>query len=113
MSGAVTYFAGRGGVQEELADDRQHRREIARTVNLLLRGQDNSSMSVTLAAGATETVVIDPRISLQTCVTLMPTTADAAAALPTTYVVCEKGKATIYHASSGTTDRTFTLGIQG
>jgi len=100
-------------VQEELPDDRQHRREIARTVNTLLRGQDNSSMQVTLVAGATQTVVTDARISLQTCVTLMPTTANAAAAIPTTYVVCEKGKATIYHDNDTTTDRIFTMGIQG
>lgn len=113
MSGATTYFAGRPIVQEYMQDEGQHRREMARVVNNLVRGLNNSSMSVTLKSSATTTTITDPRISLQTCMTLMPTTADAAAALATTYVTCSKGQAVITHVSNTQTDRTFTVSISG
>lgn len=109
----TTYFAARPSVQESMEDTKQHVREIARVVNSLVRGQDGSSMSVTLTPSAATTSIIDSRISLQTCVSMMPTTADAAAALATTYITCAAGVATINHANNTQSDRTFTVSIHG
>ena len=110
---SVIYFPGRNVPQESLPDHDQHLREIARSVIMLMQGHDNSSMSITLDAGVTTTLITDPRISLQTCVSLMAATSNAAAALPTTFVVCERGLATIHHANNAQTDRTFTVSISG
>lgn len=105
----IVYFPlSRPPAQETMLDEAQHRRNLAHAVNLTMAGQDNSTMMLTLD-GAT-TVVSDPRISLQTVCTLMPTTAAAAAALPSMWVACSKGEATIHGGSVGLT---YTLGIQG
>lgn len=109
----VSYFPGRQLVQEYMPNEGQHRREIARTLNLAMKGQTNNSMSVTLDPSVAATVVTDARISLQTCLILQPTTANAAAAIPTTYAVCEAGLATIHHANNAQTDRIFTVSISG
>lgn len=110
---AVSYFPGRPLAQEYMPDAVQHRRDLARTANQAMRGLVNTTMSVTLTASATSTTIKDPRISLQTCMALMPTTANAAAALATTYVVCSAGQAVITHASNTQSDRIFTAAIQG
>ena len=105
----TVYFPlGRPVVNEAMPDETQHRREIARSLNLVMSGRDNSSMSLTLD-GAT-TTVFDPRISVQTAITLMPTSAAAAAALPSLWIVCTKGEAVIHGGSAGLT---YTMGIQG
>ncbi len=109
----TTYPPGRSLVSEFMPDEAVHRRQLARAVNQAMVGHTNTSMFVTLTASAATTLITDARISIQTCVILMPQTADAAAALATTYVTCAKGVATINHANNTQTDRTFTVAIQG
>lgn len=108
-----TYFAPRPGVIPDLTDEREHRKQIARQVNLLMNGKSGNSMSVTLTPSAMSTTVIDPRISVSTALHLTPTTADAAAALPSIFVVCTAGQAVIHHAAAAAADQTFTISIQG
>jgi hypothetical protein len=105
--------AGRPGVPTTSSDQVIHRRLIAEGVNRLNQGHMNASLYVTLDPGETETVVVDSRISRQTALIFHPQTADAAAALGTTYAVCTNGSATIYHTSNAQTDRKFTLGLIG
>ena len=107
-----TYFAPRPGVIPELQNADQHRRQIARQVNLLMNGQAGNTFQVTLTPSATSTTVIDPRISISTALHLSPATADAAAALPGIFVVCTAGQAVIHHASAAA-DCIYTVSIQG
>jgi hypothetical protein len=71
---------------------------------------------VTLAAGATSTPVTDARITGTTAILLQPATANAAAALATTYV-SETGRVngtvSITHANSAQVDRTFRVKLGG
>lgn len=98
---SVTYYPQRTVVPLDLPDADTHRRDLARATNLLLAGHNNATIGLTLD-GAT-TVLTDPRVSLQTCLQLMPTSAAAAAALPSLWIVCEKGQATINGGSAGLT----------
>jgi hypothetical protein len=110
---SVTPTVGRPSVPTSVTDSAIHRRLIAEGVNRLNQGHSNTTLFVTFDPGTSETVVTDSRISLQTCVSLHPQTANAAAALPTTYTVCTNGSMTINHASSTDTDLTFTVGLNG
>lgn len=66
------------------------------------------SGTVTLTASATTTTVTDKSITSESVIALMPTTANAAAALGTTYVSARsKGSFTLTHANNAQTDRTF------
>jgi ketopantoate hydroxymethyltransferase len=85
-------------------------REIAEAIDLL--NGSKGVTTVTLTAGATSTVLTDARIGVLSFIGLMPTTANAAGALATTYVAVTNGSATITHANTPTVDRTFTVLIQ-
>ena len=99
---------------EFLPDGAEHRRQIARALRGLLEGKANVTLDVTLAANAAGTSVSDARIGFYSALILVPLTADAAAALPTTYVGAQgKGTATLNHAASAQTDRSFRLVILG
>jgi hypothetical protein len=108
-----TYYPGREFAQEDMPEVRQHVRQIARLLNVGLRGQLNGTMSVTLTAGATTTTVTDARISLSTVPLFVPTTANAAAALATLYVEPEAGECTVHHANNAQTDRIFQVALIG
>ena len=110
---SVTLFPAHPSVEADLPNERQHRRQIAKVLRSAMRGQLNCSLSVTLTESATTTTITDARISTQTCISLMPTTANAANALATTYITCTQGSATITHASDTSTDRTFTAALIG
>ncbi len=88
--------------------DERHRFVIATAVNELLKGRANNTGTVTLKAGVTTTLVEDNLFNSDMVPMLMPMTANAAAALATTYLSARsKGSFTLTHANSGTTDRTF------
>lgn len=110
---SVILPTGRPGVQVNLSDEADHRREIAQAVNRLNQGHMNVTLFVTLDPNVGQTVVVDSRISPQTGVVLQPTTANAAAALATTYAVCTAGSARISHANNTQTDRVFTAVMIG
>lgn len=81
-------------------------------INEIVGGRQNSVGDVTLAAGATTTVVSFPNCSKDCRVFLFPQTANAAAALLTTYILranIVQKQFTISHASAVTMDRTFSF----
>jgi hypothetical protein len=89
-------------------------REIAERVNRLLQGKLNAVTTLTLTANAASTTLTDPRIGGATFIGLMPTTANAAAALGTTYVSARGiGTATITHANDANVDKTYDVLLIG
>ena len=110
---SVVQPPARPGVQVSSPNEADHRRQIAQGVNRLNQGQCNATLFVTLDPNVTSTEVVDARISGQTFAGLQPQTAHAAAALPTTYVVCTNGSAIINHGSAASTDRLFTMCLIG
>lgn len=110
---SVERYPGRRTVQPDMPDERRHRQEMARAIQQLFQGQNNATLQVTLDADVTATTVEDARISQQTAAVLVPMTADAAAALGTTYCVPSAGQLIINHGSAASTDRTFQLALIG
>lgn len=105
---------GYQGVQELLSNSVEHRRQLARAVNGILQGKTNNVVQVTLTANATTTTVTDTRIGANTGLFFSPLTADAAGALSGLYVSAQQnGSATLTHANTATTDRTFNVLLVG
>lgn len=83
-------------------------RRLFDTLELLFNGRTRNQGSVTLAANVTTTTVSHPLFESHQTVVLSPLTANAAAALATTYVSARaKGQFTLTHANAATTDREF------
>lgn len=81
---------------------------LARTINELLKGRANNTGTVTLTAGTTTTTVTNNVFQSTSVPVLMPTTANAAGALATTYVSSRTtGSFVLTHANAGSTDRSF------
>lgn len=110
-----TYFPARPRAQEDMPDERQHRREIARQLNGARGGQLDCTLSVTLDPNEDTTTVIDSRISLSTAPLLVPVTASAAAEIAAggLYVTPTSGQCVITHANSVVADRTYQLALIG
>jgi hypothetical protein len=88
--------------------------QIVNAINAILRGRSNATGSVTLTASVTTTTITDARISADSVIFLMPTTANAAGAVATTYQgTTANGSVIIHHANAGSTDRTFKYVICG
>jgi hypothetical protein len=82
--------------------------KFAVAIQQLYAGRSNATGTVTLAAGAASTVVNPPNCALQSAVFLFPKTANAAAALATTFInSVGKQSFTISHANNAQTDRSF------
>jgi hypothetical protein len=82
--------------------------KFALAIQALYNGRSNASGTFTLTAGATSTTVSAPNCSAQSAVFLSPKTANAAAALATSYISAVGNKTfTITHANTATVDRTF------
>jgi hypothetical protein len=87
-----------------------HLWNLTDAVNGLIDGRGNVTGEVTLTAGATSTTVTDNKFESGMTVLLQPKTANAAAALTTTYIADTdktKGAFTITHANNAQVDRTF------
>lgn len=85
---------------------------IVDSVIELVTGRQNSIGDVTLRAGQTITVVTFPNCSKDCRIFLFPQTANAAAAVATTYILRAdilQRSFTITHVNAGTTDRTFSF----
>ncbi|AOI76057.1 hypothetical protein [Burkholderia sp. NRF60-BP8] len=105
---------GYDGVQLEMPNEREHRRQIAQLANNLLQGKMNTVIQVTLTPSATTTTVTDKRIGGYTGLFFSPLTANAAAALSGLYVSAQhNGSATLTHASTASVDRTFNVLLVG
>lgn len=81
---------------------------IVSAVREIIEGRSNATGRVALRAGQTTTVVIAVNCGKDSEVFLSPRTANAAAALPTTYIsAVNQGSFTITHANAVSIDRTF------
>jgi hypothetical protein len=108
------YGAPREVPMLDMHDAHQHVKQLARVLTGAMAGQLNCGFQVTLAPSATTTTIVDPRISLQTAVHLVPQTADAATAQAAgIWVVPAAGSAVIHHASAAAADQTFMCNIIG
>ena len=87
-----------------------HRRKLAEGIASAMAGKLNATSQVTLTPSAATTTVTDARIGSTTHISLSPLTADAAAAVTTTYVSAQiNGQATLTHTSAASADRTFSM----
>ena len=83
-------------------------------INQLIAGRSNAAYEVTLTPGATTTTLTSENINANSRPVLTAKTANAAAALATTYAVTTSaGVVTITHANNAQTDRTFHVLIIG
>jgi len=86
-------------------------RQVANIINANDNGQTGS---VTLTANAASTTLTDYRITASSVISLMPTTANAAGAIATTYIgTTAIGSATITHANNAQADKTFRYSVIG
>jgi len=105
---------GYPGVKTFDEDQARHRRELAVVVNNLLAGKMNVVGSLTITANAASTTLTDSRIGTSSVVLLMPTSANGAAALASTYFSgFGNGSCTVNHANNAQTDRTFNYAVIG
>lgn len=82
--------------------------KYALAIQAALNGRSNATGSVTLAASAASTTVAAPNCAAQSAVFLFPRSANAAAALASTFIsAVGKQSFTISHANNTQTDRTF------
>ncbi len=92
--------------------------ERHRKLQRVFRGKHRvaSHNAVTLEAGGTTTTLADELITAESVIALMPMTANAAAALASTFVLAADitpGQAVITHANNAQTDRTFRYSVHG
>lgn len=91
-----------------ISTDEKDQRKINTAIQQLEQGRLNVGATCTLRASQTTTTVAAPNCGAGSQVQLTPKTANAAAALATTYVsAVGNGTFTITHASNAQTDRTF------
>lgn len=93
-----------------LSSSEQRLDRIVLAIQGALAGRSNAVGEVTLTAGVALTTVTADNCGADSKVFLFPRSANAAAALATTYVAAadvSKGQFIIRHANAGSTDRTF------
>ena len=79
-----------------------------------IEGKLNNVTDVTLTASSTTTTITDPRIGPDSHLSFTPRSATAAIANGTLFVSArDTGTATVTHASTADTDKTFSLSITG
>lgn len=103
-------------VPEASANEAEHRRRLAKTINQVIQGKINATIDVTLAASTTTTTVNDPRIFYTSAVIpAMALTAHAALDLAAGIYVTTllKGSCVLNHRNDAATDRTLRLLIIG
>jgi len=88
-------------------------RRIADVVRQLVEGKSNAIGTFTITPSATTTVVPAPTCSPGSIIMLSPQTANAAAALGTTWTVAGTGSFTVNHANNAQVDRTFGFEARG
>lgn len=87
---------------------------IVQAIRELFEGRSHAKGQCTLTAGTTTTTVVALNAGPASEIFLQPRTANAAAALATTYIsAVTNGEFTITHANNAQTDRTFAYAIKG
>lgn len=85
--------------------------DLVAKVNTFMNG---ALIEVTLTANDTTTTLTDARISVNSRLTWMPTTATAAAAMTALYCpTITNGSATLTHNNTADVDRTFKVAVHG
>lgn len=90
--------------------------KIVTAIRDLFMGRSNAMGEFTLTPAATSTVVVAMNCGEQSRISITPQTANAAAALATTYIVQSEvvpGQFTVRHASDAQVDKTFSYSIRG
>jgi hypothetical protein len=101
-------------VPTDLSDQEAWLKLIARALNSILQGKTNNTGTVTLTANAGSTTLTDARIGANSVISLMPTTANAAGALATTYFgTFLKGSCVMTHTNNAQVDKTFSYTVVG
>lgn len=114
--GSLAQASGRRyhGVEPSNDDHDAWLSKIASVLNGVLSGKLNNTGVITLTANAATTTFTDSRIGANSVIGLMPTTANAAAALATTYFnTFANGSCVINHANNAQADKTFSFTITG
>lgn len=91
-------------------------RQLVDGIRDLFNGRSNAVGELTLTPSATSTVVQAQNCGPTSRVFLTPRTANAAAALGTTYIpeaTTIEGQFTVQHSNNAQTDRTYGYAIQG
>jgi hypothetical protein len=89
-------------------------RRVSNVVRSIMTGKTNNTGSVTLTASATSTVVSDINVGGDSVILLSPLTANAAAAIGTTYISSVGDQTfTITHANNAQTDKDFSYVVVG
>jgi hypothetical protein len=97
-----------------LDDHAQWLRLIAVALNNAISGKLNNTGAVTITANVATTTLTDSRIGKNSMIGLMPTTANAAAALANIYFTTfADGSCVINHANNAQNDRTFIYTVTG
>ena len=82
--------------------------KFAFSIQQLAEGRSNATGYFTLTTSTTTTTVTAPTCGASSVVVLQPKTANAAAAVGTTYIATvAAGSFTVTHASNGQADKTF------
>lgn len=89
--------------------------KIAFALNQNSEGRTDNVGTVTLTASTTTTTVLDKRIGVTSGIMFSPTTANAAAEIPTMYVGTRTAGTSfvITHSNTASVDRTFYYSIEG
>jgi len=87
-------------------------RQTASIMRDIIDGRSNAIGNVTLTENVTTTQVDDVRVSVDSVISLMPETSNAAAEAYYVATVAN-GSFTITHANNSQTDRTYRYAIQG
>lgn len=97
------------GVNVPTVDEKDEKRQNV-AIRQLAWGRSNATSTVTLRANQATTTVTAEYCTADSIVVLTPQTANAAAALATTYVLAAnvtRGQFIISHANNAQTDKTF------
>lgn len=110
---SVSTVKGFPGVPLDYANEKEHRRTLARAINRINGGKLNCILDVTLSANTGATVISDDRVGFYTAVVpAMPLSLDAAADIGTIWCDAPTGgpgattaTITVHHRNSAATDR--------
>ena len=87
---------------------------IVQAIRELFEGRSHATGSLTLVANVGTTTIKHPNFGPTSTIKLMPTTANAATAIATTYVTSKvPGQFVLTHANNAQTDRIFDYAFQG
>ena len=88
-------------------------RQLVKSIEFAMSGKLNCTGELTLTANAASTAVTNNNVNENSVILITPTTANAAAAVATTYITPASGSFTVTHANNAQTDRVFKYVVIG